>query len=67
MGALAVADLGGVVCGIGPFEEVAIGSTEPLSRGPTNWNTIVSKKFFHCFKSYRADSRFPNLGIWQRE
>ena len=38
----------------------------PLSRLPTNWRTIIPKKFSHCCKNSRAHNRFPNLGIWQR-
>ena len=50
------------------LEEVAIRSTtELLSRRPTNWRTIIPKKFLHCCKSSRVHNRFPNLGIWQRE
>ena len=48
------------------LEEVAIHPTiELLSRRPTDWRTIIAKKFKHCCKSCRAHNRFPNLGIWQ--
>ena len=40
---------------------------EQLSRWPTTWRTIISKKFLHCCKSSRAHNRFPRLGIWQRD
>ena len=36
---------------------------EPPSRKPTNWRTIIPKKFSHCCESSRVHSRFPNLGI----
>ena len=50
------------------LEEVTIRSTiELLSRWPTNWRTIIPKKFLDCCKSSRVHNRFPNLGIWQRE
>ena len=42
-------------------------TTEPLSRQPTNWRTIVPKKFSHCCESSRACNRFPNLEIWKRD
>ena len=38
-----------------------------MSRQPTNWRTIIPKKFSHCYKSFRAHNRFPNLWIWQRD
>ena len=37
------------------------------SRQPTNWRTIIPKKFSHCCKSSRAHTRFTNLGIQQRD
>ena len=49
------------------LEEVVISPTiELLSRCPTNWRTIIPKKFSNCRKSSRAHNRFSNLGIWQR-
>jgi len=61
---LAAAGLGGIAYGISPLEKVAISLTiEPLSRWPTNWKTIISKKLSHCYKSTRTHNRFPNLGI----
>ena len=42
-------------------------STEPLSRQPTNWRTIIPKKFLYCCKSSRACNRLPNPGIPQRD
>ena len=42
------------------MEEIAISLTiEPLSRRPTNWRTVMSKKFSHCCESSRAHNRFP--------
>ena len=65
---LAAAGLGGIAYGISPLEKVAISLTiEPLSRWPTNWKTIISKKLSHCYKSTRTHNRFPSLGIWQRD
>ena len=50
------------------LEEIAFSTTiEPPSRQPTNWRTIISKKFSHCCKSSRAHNRFPNLGITQKD
>jgi len=50
------------------LEEVTISpTTEPLSRRPINWRTIIPKKFSHCWKSSRAYNRFPNLGIQQKD
>ena len=50
------------------LEEVSISpTTEPPSRGPTDWRTIIPKKFSHCCKSYRAHNRLPNLGIRRRD
>ena len=44
-------------------QEVAFSPTiEPLSRWPTNWRTIIAKKFSHCYKSPRTHNRFPSLG-----
>ena len=44
------------------LEEVAIRATiELLSPWPTNWRTILPKKFLHYCKSSRAHNRFPNL------
>ena len=40
-------------------------TTEPPSRQPTEWRTIIPKKFLHCCESSRAHNRFPKLGIWQ--
>ena len=49
------------------LEEVGISPTEePPSGQPTNWRTIIPKKFLHGCKSSRAHNRFPSLGIWQR-
>ena len=46
------------------LEEITISPTiDPLSRQPTNWRTIIPKKFLHCCQSSRAHNRFPNLGI----
>ena len=46
------------------LKEVAISPTiEPPSRRPTNWRTIVPKKFSHCYVSSRTHNRFHNLGI----
>ena len=42
-------------------------TTKPLSRQPTNWRTIIPKKFLHCCKSSRAYNRFLSLGIRQRD
>ena len=42
-------------------------TTEPLSRQPTNWRTIVPMKFLHCCESSRTHNRFPNLWIGQRD
>ena len=42
-------------------------TTKPLSRQPTNWRTIIPKKFLHCCKSSRTYNRFPSLGIRQRD
>ena len=42
-------------------------TTEPLSRQPTNWRTIIPKRFSHCHESSRIHNRFPNLRIWQRD
>ena len=59
-GALAAADKGGAACGISP-----LGGghhkrhIEPLSRQPTNWRTIIPKKFSHCCKSSRPTTDFP--------
>lgn len=39
---------------------------EPPSRQPVNWRMIIPKKFSHRCKSSRAQNKFPNLGIWQR-
>ena len=39
---------------------------EPPSRQPTNWRTFIPKKFSHCCESSRVHSRFPNLGIRQK-
>ena len=37
------------------MEEVAISpTTELLSRRPTDWRTIIPKKFLHCCESSRA-------------
>ena len=36
---------------------------EPPSRHPTNWRTIISKKFSNCCDISRAHGRFPSLGI----
>ena len=45
------------------LEEVIISPTiESPSRQPTNWRTIIPKKFSHCSKSSKAHNRFPNLG-----
>ena len=46
------------------LEEVIISPTiESPSRQPTNWRTIIPKKFSHCSKSSKAHNRFPKLGI----
>ena len=37
-----------------------------LSRWPTNWKTIIPKKFSYFCENSRAHNRFPNLGIWHR-
>ena len=77
-GALAAADLGSTACGINKsqrrfiygdlLEEVSISLTIQLpSPWPTNWRTIISKKFSHYWKSSGVHNRFPNLGIWQRD
>ena len=42
-------------------------STEPPSRWPTNWTTIISKTFSHCCKSSKTHNRVPSLRIWQRD
>ena len=50
------------------LEEVAINSTVELSsRWPTNWRTVIQRKFSHCCKSPRAHNRFSNLWIWWRD
>ena len=50
-----------------PLEEVDINHTlEPPSKWPTNWRTIIPKKFSHCCKGSRPHIRLSNLGIWQR-
>ena len=38
-----------------------------MSRLPTNWRTIISKKFLHCYKRSRTLITFPILGIWERD
>ena len=40
---------------------------EPLRRQSTHWRTILPKKVSHCCESFRAHSRFSNLGIQQRD
>ena len=40
---------------------------EPQSRQPTKKRAIIPKKFLHCCESSRAHSRYPNLGIHQRD
>ena len=40
---------------------------EDNRRQPTNWRTIITRKFSHCCKSSRAHNRFPSLGIWQKD
>ena len=67
-GALAAADLGGMaVCGISVLGRGCNYPTiEPPSRQPTNWRTIISKKFSHSYESSRAHNRFTDLGIWQK-
>ena len=53
---------------LGISEEVAIiPSTEPQSRPPRNWRTIIPKKFLHCCECSRPHNRFLHLGIWQRD
>ena len=49
-----------------PGRQCVSPNIESPSRQPTNWRTIIPKKFLHCCKSSRAHNRFPNLGIWQR-
>ena len=45
------------------LNEVAINlTTEPPSRQPTNWRTIMPKKFSHCKESSRTHNRFPTWG-----
>ena len=56
-------DLGGTACGLGPLGGGAvIPTTEPQSRQPPNWRTIISKKFLHCCKGSRAHKDFPTWG-----
>ena len=40
---------------------------ELLSRQQTNWRTTIPKKFSHFPENSKAHTRFPNLGIWQRD
>ena len=52
------------------LEEVTIIPTieqTTQSRQPTNWRTIIPRKFSHSYKSSRTHNSFPNLGIWQSE
>ena len=50
------------------LEEVVINSTIELpNRPPTNWRTVIQRKFSHCCKSCRAHNRFSNLGFWWRD
>ena len=50
------------------LQEVAFNSTIELpSRRPTNWRTVIQRKFSHCCKSSRAYNRFSNLGFWWRD
>ena len=39
---------------------------EPPSRQPTNWRTVIPKKFLLFCKSSGTHNRFPNLKIQQR-
>ena len=67
-GALAGADLGGAACGISSVGGVAISVTIELpSRWPTNWRTIIPKKFSHFCKNSRAQIDFPAWRFWQRD
>ena len=52
-GALAAEDLGGTGCE--PH-------TEPPSRQPTNWRTIIPKKVSHCCKILGPTAVFPTWG-----
>ena len=60
-GALAAADLGGVVCK--PHHRATKQATHKLEDN----QIIMPKKFSHCCESSRAHNRFPNLGIQQRD
>ena len=42
-------------------------TTEPPSRRPTNWRTIIPKKFLHWYKISRTHHRVPNLRIQKRD
>ena len=48
-------------------EAQRVNPTEWPGRQPTNWRTIIPKKFPHCCESTRVHNRFPNLGIQQRD
>lgn len=50
----AAADLGAKACEP---------TTEPHSRQPTEWRTIIPKKFLHCYESSRAHKRFPGWDL----
>jgi len=65
-GALAAADLGGMaICGIYCHTPSVLGvgchypTIEPPSRQPTNWRTIISKKFSHCMKVLGPTTDLP--------
>ena len=38
---------------------------ESPSRWPTNWRTVIPKKFSYWCRSSKAHNRLLNLGIWQ--
>ena len=67
MRALAATDLGGTACGINPLGGFISRTIDSPSRRPSNWRTIILKKFSHCCKCSRAHKTFPNLGIQQRD
>ena len=40
---------------------------EPLSRQPTDWRTLIPKKFLHCYESSMTHEWFTHLGICQKD